>query len=147
MNQKSLAGEIADWIKADRPAVEPLIGSAEGRMTCPSYPGKSDGTQFAIHSNDGSFQFLKLGEVKIEQIPIHLVRSYGQCVTSRCYYWAGNCQLGVKISQVSMQQSSTLAVNDVIDSCPIKGTCRWRAENGVYACQSCVHVNYEVKHG
>lgn len=147
MNQKSLAGEIADWIKADRPAVEPLIGSAEGRMTCPSYPGKSDGTQFAIHSNDGSFQFLKLGEVTVEQIPIHLVRSYGPCVTSRCYYWAGNCQLGVKISQVSMQQSSTLAVNDVIDSCPIKGTCRWRAENGVYACQSCVHVNYEVKHG
>lgn len=147
MNQKSLAGEIADWIKADRPAVEPLIGSAEGRMTCPSYPGKSDGTQFAIHSNDGSFQFLKLGEVTVEQIPIHLVRSYGPCVTSRCYYWAGNCQLGVKISQVSMQQSSTLAVNDVIDSCPIKGTCRWRAENGVYACQSCVHVNYEVKNG
>ena len=147
MNQKSLAGEIADWIKADRPAVEPLIGSAEGRMTCPSYPGKSDGTQFAIHSNDGSFQFLKLGEVTVEQIPIHLVRSYGPCVTSRCYYWAGNCQLGVKISQVSLQQSSTLAVNDVIDSCPIKGTCRWRAENGVYACQSCVHVNYEVKNG
>lgn len=147
MNQKSLAGEIADWIKADRPAVEPLIGSAEGRMTCPSYPGKSDGTQFAIHSNDGSFQFLKLGEVTVEQIPIHLVRSYGPCVTSRCYYWAGNCQLGVKISQVSMQQSSTLAVNDVIDSCPIKSTCRWRAENGDFACQSCVHVNYEVKHG
>ena len=147
MSQKSLAGEIADWIKADRPAVEPLIGSAEGRMTCPSYPGKSDGTQFAIHSNDGSFQFLKLGEVTVEQIPIHLVRSYGPCVTSRCYYWAGNCQLGVKISQVSLQQSSTLAVNDVIDSCPIKGTCRWRAENGVYACQSCVHVNYEVKNG
>ena len=147
MNQKSLAGEIADWIKADRPAVEPLIGSAEGRMTCPSYPGKSDGTQFAIHSNDGSFQFLKLGEVTVEQIPIHLVRSYGPCVTSRCYYWAGNCQLGVKISQVSMQQSSTLAVNDVIDSCPIKSTCRWRAENSDFACQSCVHVNYEVKHG
>ena len=147
MNQNSLAGDIADWIKADRPVVEPLLGSAEGRMTCPSYPGGSDGVQFAIRSNDGSFQFLELGEVAVEKIPIHSVRTYGPCLTSRCNYWVGNCQLGVKISHASMKQGLTLSVNDVIDSCPIKGTCRWRAENGDYACQSCVHVNYEVKHG
>ena len=147
MNQNSLAGDIADWIKADRPVVEPLLGSAEGRMTCPSYPGGSDGVQFAIRSNDGSFQFLELGEVAVEQIPIHSVRTYGPCLTSRCNYWVGNCQLGVKISHASMKQGLTLSVNDVIDSCPIKGTCRWRAENGDYACQSCVHVNYEVKLG
>ena len=147
MNQNSLAGDIADWIKADRPVVEPLLGSAEGRMTCPSYPGGSDGVQFAIRSNDGSFQFLELGEVAVEQIPIHSVRTYGPCLTSRCNYWVGNCQLGVKISHASMKQGLTLSVNDVIDSCPIKGTCRWRAENGDYACQSCVHVNSEVKHG
>jgi hypothetical protein len=147
LNQNSLAGEVVDWIKADRPAAEPLIGPAEGRMTCPSYPGESDGTQFAIRSNDGTFQFLELGEVAVGQIPIHSVRTFGPCLTSRCYYWAGNCQLGVKISQASMKQGPTLSVNDVIDSCPIKGTCRWRAENGDFACQSCVHVNYEVKYG
>jgi hypothetical protein len=78
------------------------------------------------------------------QSSLRSVRSFGPCVTTKCHYWAGSCQLGVKLSQIAKKHDQTAWHNIVIDECPIKETCRWQSENGISACQSCIHVNYEL---
>ena len=57
MNPSSLFKEIADWIGSECPEFEPLIASATGKKTCPSYPDNAGGTKFAVRLADGSFQF------------------------------------------------------------------------------------------
>lgn len=44
MNPSSLFKEIADWIGSECPEIEPLIASATGKKTCPSYPNDAGGT-------------------------------------------------------------------------------------------------------
>ena len=58
MNLSSLVIEVSSWVKSERPEVTPLIVSATGRKTCPSYPESSEGIKFAVRLTDGSFQFV-----------------------------------------------------------------------------------------
>ena len=146
MNRSNLADEVLAWIEADRPECAPVVAPATGKLTCPSYPDNSTGTRFAVRLADGSFQFLGSDADVDDLIEIQSNRLHGPCLTSRCAYWLGNCQLGVKISQVAVNQVSGRSVVEVINDCPIQKTCRWRAENGVVACHSCVNVSYEVEY-
>ena len=144
VNQLVLMGELAKWIDDERPWSEPLIEHQLGRKSCPSYPKNHASTQFIVRHDDGAFNFLGLGIELDGQFSLRSVRSFGPCVTTKCHYWAGSCQLGVKLSQIAKKHDQTAWHNIVIDECPIKETCRWRSENGISACQSCVHVNYEL---
>ena len=146
VNQLVLMGELAKWINNERPWSEPLIEHLSGRKSCPSYPENPASTQFAVRHDDGTFYFLWPGSELDGQSSLRSVRSFGPCVTTKCHYWAGSCQLGVKLSQIAKKHDQTAWHNIVIDECPIKETCRWRSENGISACQSCVHVNYELSH-
>ena len=147
MNPSSLFKEIAGWIGSECPEFEPLIASATGKNTCPSYPNDAGGTKFAVRLADGSFQFVAQDEEFDDLVSIQSTRSYGPCLTSRCIYWSGNCQLGTKIAHVEVHQPNELATSDVISNCPIQLTCRWRNENGKSACHGCTQVDYEVKYG
>ena len=147
MNPSSLVKEIADWIGSERPEFDPLIASAKGKKTCPSYPDNAGGTMFAIRLADGSFHFVAQDQAFDDLILIESTRLHGPCSTSRCIYWSGNCQLGTKIAHVEVHQPNELAISDVISNCPIQLTCRWRSENGNNACRSCTQVDYEVKYG
>lgn len=147
MNPSSLFKEIADWIGAECPEFDPLIASAKGRKTCPSYPESSEGTKFAVRLMDSSFHFVSKGENFDESVPVRSTRLYGPCLTSRCIYWSGNCQLGTKIAHVKVHHFNEYSTFDVINDCPIQLTCRWRSENGRNACRSCTQVDYEVKYG
>lgn len=147
MNLSSLVIEVSSWVKSERPEVAPIIVSATGRKTCPSYPESSEGTKFAVRLADGLFQFVGPDEACVDLVQIRSTRLNGPCVTSRCVYWSGNCQLGAKISQVALSQLGDVSSMKLINQCPIRKTCRWRAENGIDACHSCLQVDYEVNHG
>ena len=147
MNKTILVGEIADWVGAERPEVTPLVASASGKRACPSYPDNAGGIKFALRLADGSFQFLAKDKEFDDRVHIQSSRLHGPCLTSRCVYWSGNCQLGAKISQVALSHLGDVSSMNLINQCPIQKTCRWRAENGIDACRSCLQVDYEVNHG
>ena len=147
MNPSGLVKEIADWVGLKCPESDPLIASATGKKTCPSYPDNAGGTKFAIRLVDSSFHFVVQDEEFDDLVLIQSTRLHGPCVTSRCIYWSGNCQLGTKIAHVEIHQLNELATSDIIDSCPIQLTCRWRSENGKSACHGCTQVDYEVNCG
>lgn len=147
MNRLNLADEVVVWIRSNRPESKPLIASGEGKLTCPSYPDNSHGTKFALRLKDNSFHFLGSEDDFAGLVEVQSVRFCGPCLTSRCAYWLGNCQLGVKISYVALDQESGRSSIDVMSDCPIQKTCRWKVENGLVACQSCVEVSYEVRYG
>lgn len=147
MNPVRFFKEIAEWVGDECPEVDPLIASAKGRKTCPSYPDNAGGTKFAVRLTNSSFHFVSQDESLDVFIPIRSERLYGPCLTSRCIYWSGNCQLGTKIARVEVHEFSAYSTFDVISGCPIQLTCRWRSENGRNACRSCTQVDYEVKYG
>lgn len=146
MNPSSFFSEIADWIGSERPEFEPLIASATGRKECPSYPDIAGGTKFAVRLTDGSFNFAAPDEEFDDLVSIQSARLHGPCLTSRCIYWSGNCQLGTKIAHIEVQRINECSTSDVISNCPIKLTCRWRSENGKSVCHGCTQVDYEVKY-
>ena len=147
MNQSTLFKEIADWVGLERPQFDPLIASATGKKTCPSYPNDAGGTMFAVRLVDSSFHFVDQDEKFDDLVLVQSTRLHGPCLTSRCVYWSGNCQLGTKIAHVEVHQINEMSASDVISDCPIQLTCRWRSENGNIACRSCTQVDYEVKYG
>jgi len=147
MNPSSLFKEIADWIGSECPEFDPLIASSTGKKTCPSYPDNAGGTKFAIRLVDSSFHFVVQDEEFDDLVSIHSTRLHGPCLTSRCIYWSGNCQLGTKIAHVEVHRLNECSASDVISDCPIQVTCRWRTENGINVCHGCTQVDYEVNYG
>ena len=147
MNPSGLVKEIADWVGLKCPESDPLIASATGKKTCPSYPDNAGGTKFAIRLVDSSFHFVVQDEEFDDLVSIHSTRLHGPCLTSRCIYWSGNCQLGTKIAHVEVHRLNECSTSDVINACPIQLTCRWRTENGISVCHGCTQVDYEVSYG
>jgi len=139
--------EIARWLREERTYSEPLVSSVKGKKSCPSYQNEIGATKFAIRLADGAIRFLGPEEENEFRNQIPTVRYFGNCVTSRCFYWLGSCQLGNKISQIALSEPEAGNNAKIISECLIKKTCRWRSENGLSACHGCTQVDYEVKYG
>ena len=127
------------WIKEGYKAVAPKLPQISSKsFVCPSYPNGQSGIKFAILDDEVGLRFETSGENEFN-------RYYGQCVTTRCVYWKGHCQLGaiVATSAERTPESFTLLSIDSPDyGCPIQSICRWRNENGELACIGCQGVAY-----
>ena len=141
MNSVNAVDAVKNWIKLGRPYVDGLDQSLLAPKTCPSYPDSRSGVPLLVRMRDGTFDF---GDGWL--VESHLVvsrRFAGPCVSTRCAYWSGNCQLGAMLS-VSVKHLDYLEEQTVARlDCPVRGSCRWVAENGPQVCSVCVHVDYE----
>lgn len=143
MKPSGITAALAQWHASGRPHVGPRMTPVAGPRTCPSYPEK--GSLFAVRLRSGELVFLD-NETAVEaDNDVVSTRAHGPCVTTRCAYWSGNCQLGSIISRVAIRNRRTEGSFTAIDACPIRRSCRWLAENGPSACSGCVHADYLMK--
>ena len=130
---------ILGWIEAGYKTVHPVQSSSPStNFVCPSYPNGQDGIEFACLDEDVGLKFEAIEEDQFK-------RHYGRCVTTRCAYWSGHCQLGAIVA-TSAKEMPTSFVSVTINApkfgCPIQSSCRWRNENGESACLGCQGVAY-----
>ena len=142
MSPLVLAEKIAVWAYLGRRPVDVLEGPVSGKKTCPSYPDRSSGTELGVRLSDGSFHFAPDDQFVQGAVDVESERFYGPCLNRRCSYWSGNCQLGAKIAEVVVEQDGIDSARDHGAECPIRMTCRWRAENGKAVCGGCSSVDY-----
>ena len=80
------------WIKEGYKTVAPKLPQISSKsFVCPSYPNGQSGIKFAILDDEVGLRFETSGENEFN-------RYYGQCVTTRCVYWKGHCQLGAIVA-------------------------------------------------
>ena len=139
MNPHEITSELTQWLALGRPHVAPYMAPAQGPRTCPSYPEK--GRAFAARLRSGELVFLDPADSCEARADTVSTRAHGPCVTSRCAYWSGNCQLGAMITAVAIRTSRT-DPTATVRSCPISSSCRWLAENGSAACLGCIEADY-----
>ncbi|MFM8794114.1 MAG: hypothetical protein ACKOFF_04355 [Acidimicrobiales bacterium] len=140
MTLRGITAELDAWLAAGRPHVGPHIAPVTGPRTCPSYPER--GEVFAARLRSGELVFVDADTAAATGDDVVSTRAHGPCVTTRCAYWAGNCQLGSMITRVAVRGRHTESTFTEFGKCPISVSCRWLAENGPAACNGCVHADY-----
>lgn len=146
MTTHDLIRDLGSWIRSGRPNVEPLVAPSGDPRTCPSYPDAQSGTAFAVRKADGVLRFIDEHTPADVERPTTPVRSYGPCLKIRCVYWSGHCSLGAQIAEISIRRALT-DTTSASKACPIRGTCRWYAENGATACAGCLLADYHPSQG
>lgn len=122
------------------------IQPAPGDLECPSVPLLRGGRAIAIRdTSDDKFEFLaetfpvspgSLSDSLAVSVQARL-RLSGPCIRSACDSWtSGGCRWGRAIASVGSGHA------EVPVSCPIRGTCRWIAENGDSVCRVCPKLAY-----
>lgn len=136
-----VASGVSEWNARGRPKIHRHVVDAPGPRACPSYPPDGGGRVFARVDVEGGMVF---GDSRACE-PVENQRFVGPCVSARCGYWDGHCQLGVLVA-LSVAVESSAFLTDFSAratlSCPIRPTCRWLAENGEDACSGCQGVTY-----
>lgn len=134
------SGVLAWEVLGDRLSVVSDQSTVHG-LKCPSYP---DGVRGELLASLDTEKGLLFDVPECE--PNNQVRRYsGPCVTGRCQFWAGNCQLGAIVARApSVAPLVFVPRDDSSDParCPIGSVCRWRAENGESVCIGCQGVLY-----
>ena len=127
------------WIEEGYKTLAPKLPHISAKnFVCPSYPNGQSGIKFGILDDEVGLRFETSGENEFN-------RYYGQCVTTRCVYWKGHCQLGAIVATSAERTSESfvpVSINSPEDGCPIQSICRWRNENGEAACSGCQGVAY-----
>lgn len=141
--QIRLAGAYRRSVRSERDDFG-VQGTSASLLLCPSYPANGHHRILGVVDEvSGDLRFVpSLGRASQvgRSLPIDWrtrFRLFGPCVKSACHHWdGGGCRLG--------RATADLRVGSVgdPDSCPIKGSCRWRTENGDGVCRSCPAVRY-----
>lgn len=130
----------------DRKTQPPGAPTKNASMTCPSYPGSSSTTVFALKTKKQKrYTFLNapIDVVQVEKLiqtedQDHPYRLMGKCITSGCFHWTGkSCHLGESVASVRIRKK-----NEV--HCAIRASCRWYAENSLDACSTCSYIRYST---
>src|SRR4051812_6355918 len=81
-------------------------------------------------------QFAKAMESQLGGLhPGEVFRLTSPCVEARCHHYSGHhCRLGERVAKAQNGTAASLA------ACPIRGQCRWFAEQGGAACDPCSRV-------
>lgn len=133
-----------------RAAVSP---DEKGELLCPSAPYNLPGsTVFGIVCGSASQPHMLplerpiAGTEELEQLafparPTEVFRFAAKCQQSKCCHFDGaNCRLAERIVQILP------AVVNTLPPCPIRGACRWFAQEGAPACHRCPQIVTDVPH-
>lgn len=136
-----LVNDIRAWVTAGRPSESPLPSPITGAKSCPSYPATRSGTPFSTRGASAHLGHPHDGHVH-DDTGLPASRTFGPCVTQRCAYWTGHCNLGTRIASVNIRRTDPPPNQEAGATCPIRSTCRWLAENGPTVCTGCQLVEY-----
>jgi len=134
---------VVQWIGADRPSVDPILGEVHtGFHSCPSYPPSDNAEPFAYRTFEGELVFCLPDDVPDFRLR-ESVRMHGPCIAAKCVHWSGHCNLGAALSRSAEEIRTRVDDEKATDtSCGIATRCRWRAENGPAACRACSDIDY-----
>lgn len=136
-----VARGVSEWNARGRPRIHRPVVAAPGPRACPSYPPGGGGRVFARVDDEGGMVFVDSPVCE----PDGNQRFVGPCVSTRCEFWDGHCQLGMLVAlSVTVERGvlDTGFASRATLSCPVRTTCRWLAENGEDACSGCQDVTY-----
>jgi len=114
-------------------------------VICPSYPRAAARLEIGCKSAAGSVEFhetpiqlrptKKAGAAQFDLALQDSSRYAGPCVSSSCSNWSDGCQLGRRIALLGHEDG---------EACAIAENCRWFAENGASACNTCKMITYSM---
>lgn len=114
-------------------------------LSCPSYIAKPNAELFGIRSENGEVLYLKK-TIPIDEIFIEATqkgrqaeerfRFSGKCIEKGCKQWESN-QCGLVSKVIEAFQKS---MNEHIQHCAIRQTCRWYEQEKDLACANCTEV-------
>lgn len=116
-------------------------------LACPSAPATPGAGLLGVLGRDGKIAHLRtLMQVDAEFLaaaraagpPEARMRFTHQCETSACRQWTGT-SCGV-ITRVLQAMGPGTIPPGPAQPCPIRGTCRWFAQEGPVACAACAEV-------
>lgn len=121
--------------------------SAAPDLACPSAPASPGAGLLGMLGPDGRIAHLRtlmqvdqdfLTAARAAGAPEARMRFTQKCQTGACQQWTGS-GCGV-IQRVLTTLGPGFAPPDPVQACPIRGTCRWFAQEGKVACAACVLV-------
>lgn len=116
-------------------------------LACPSAPARAGAGLLGVAAPDGRIAFLRtlmqideefLVAARAAGVPEARMRFTHACQTSACQQWTGR-ECGV-ITRVLAAMGPDLKPLASASPCPIRGTCRWFAQEGAIACAACAEV-------
>lgn len=116
-------------------------------LACPSAPATPGAGLLGVAAPDGRLAFLRtlmqvdedfLATARAAGVPEARMRFTTRCETSACQQWTGSA-CGV-ILRVLDAMGPGLQPPPAPSPCPIRGTCRWFAQEGAVACTACAQV-------
>jgi hypothetical protein len=121
-----------------------IHGTTAPVVMCPSYPANGRHRLLGkVNNQSGHFEFANHSDSSLRQPMLageqwmSTTRFFGSCVKESCEHWSGRtCNLGHAVSQIHVRIESSPS------NCPIRSSCRWRAENGDTVCSVCPAVRY-----
>ncbi|NBZ87268.1 hypothetical protein [Stagnihabitans tardus] len=116
-------------------------------LACPSAPATPGAGLLGVATPDGHIAYLRtlmqvdadfLATARAAGVPEARMRFTHECQTSACRQWTGSA-CGV-ITRVLDAMGPGLSPPAKLSPCPIRGTCRWFAQEGPVACTACAEV-------
>ena len=116
-------------------------------LACPSAPATPGARLLGVLGRDGRIAHLR-SLMQVDEDFLRTARALGppearmrfthRCETSACRQWTGSA-CGV-IQRVLQAMDPGQAPPGSPQPCPIRGTCRWFAQEGTIACSACAEV-------
>jgi hypothetical protein len=127
--------------------------SGKTAFTCPSAPPEAGSVLLGVVASPGQIVYITpnppVSQEMLETfqkngiVAENRLRFAGPCMEHRCLQWAGNrCGL---IDRV-VDHFGPAEGGEPLPRCGIRGTCRWFAQQGRAACESCPEVIRKPAH-